>query len=183
MKLGTPANYYVRVRFAGWEDTAERSALYRGVYTVILNEGPDITFVDDLTRYGPPWLASSLPPEEDGDLVDPDMVRLLELLQARYVVTPHDTLAGQTERFARPWPIEENDQAVVFYVSHAESAALLAELEALADSELGNRFPAARRDQMLDNPVIRFIEDRILTSPCLRPRDVERFGLSQRPAP
>jgi hypothetical protein len=178
MKLGRPANYYIRVRYAGWDDTAERSDLYRGVYSVVLNEGPDITFVDDLTRYGPAWRESSLPPEENGEIDDPDMVRLLALLHSQYVVTPNDTLAGRTEQFDRPWPIKENDQAAVFYVSQTEFAPLIAELEALADSEVGGKYPAVRRDEMLSNPVIRFVEERILTSPLLDPFDARSFGLT-----
>jgi hypothetical protein len=181
MKLGNPANYYARVRYAGWDDTAERSGLYRGVYAVELNEGMDLMFIDDLTRYGPPWRESSLPPEEDGDLVDPDMVRPAQLLQSQYAVTPNDSLAGRAERFDRPWPSEENEQAVVFYVSQAEFAPLIAELEALADTDVGNNYPTVRRDQMLSNPVIHFVEDRILTSPLLAPFDAWSFGRAPRP--
>ncbi|GAA2867383.1 hypothetical protein Acy02nite_10220 [Actinoplanes cyaneus] len=179
VKFGTPANYYVRVRFAGWEDEPERSALYRGVYTVTLNMLPEFTFVDDLSRLGPPWLESSLPPEEDGDLTDPEMVRLALLLHSWYTVTPNVALAGRTERFIRPWAWEDQQQAVVFYVSPAEFAVLLDDLAALADTEAGNVHSVVRRDKVLDHPVIRFIEDRVLTSPLLDPRDLRSAGRTE----
>ncbi|WIM97981.1 hypothetical protein ACTOB_001549 [Actinoplanes oblitus] len=183
MKVGSPANYYVRVRFAGWEDTAERSELYRGVYTVTVNMGPEFTFVDDLTRLGPPWLESALPPEADGELVDPDMVRLLELLQSWYAVTPNDELAGQSHRFVRPWGVEDRQEGVVFYTGTAEFAALLDDLAALADTRAGNVHSVVRRDAVLDHPVIRFLEDRILPSPLLHPMDARTAGLAERPSP
>jgi hypothetical protein len=179
MKIGSPANYYVRVRFAGWEDTAERAALYRGVYTVTLNMGPEFAFVDDLTKVGPPWLESSLPPEANGELVDPEMVRLLALLESWYTVTPNAELAGRTDRFALPWGFEDRQQGVVFYTSPAEFAVLLDDLAALADTPAANVHSVVRHDDVPDHPVIRFIEDRVLTSPWLHPRDLQSVGRTQ----
>ncbi|MFI1988204.1 hypothetical protein [Actinoplanes sp. NPDC020271] len=176
VKFGTPANYYVRVRFAGWEDEPERSALYRGVYAVTLNMLPEFLFVDDLTWIGPPWLESSLPPEEDGDLTDPDMVRLALLLHSRYTVTPNVALAGRTESFLRPWGWEDQQQGVVFYTSPPEFAMLLDDLAALADTDAARVHSTVRRDEVLDHPVIGFIEERILASPWLDPSDLQSAG-------
>ncbi|WP_189334777.1 hypothetical protein [Actinoplanes ianthinogenes] len=146
-----------------------------------LNMLPEIAFVDDLGHLGPPWRESALPPEEAGDLVDADMVRLLTLLQSRYTVTPNDALAGQTDRFALPWGFDDRQEGVVFYTDRAEFAVLLDDLAALADTEAGNVHSTVRRDAVRDHPVIRFIEDRVLKSPLLHPMDAQSAGLSERP--
>jgi hypothetical protein len=179
MKIGTPANYYVRVRPSSWEDTPEREHLHRGSYAVTLNMLLTIAFIDDLSPLGPPWREDTLPPEDDGDLVDPDMVRLLELLQSSYVVTPNETLAGKVEEFHRPWGFEDRTRGVVFYTGRAEFAPLLDDLAALADTPAGNVHSVVRRDAVLDHPAIRFIEDNVLTSPLLHPDDADSAGLTQ----
>jgi hypothetical protein len=180
MKVGSPANYYVRVSSAGWDVPAEEANLHRGSYAVSLNFGPEIAFIDDLSRLGPPWRESTLPPEEEGELRDPDMVRLLALLHSRYTVTPNAALAGQTERFTLPWGFEDQPEGVVFYTSPAEFAILLDDLVELADSEAGNIHSTVRRDKVLDHPVIQIIENRVLPSPWLHPRDARTAGLPQR---
>ncbi|KUL25034.1 hypothetical protein [Actinoplanes awajinensis] len=176
MKVGTPANYYVRVTFAGAEGPAEDAHLHRGSYAVALNFGPEIAFLDDLSGLGPPWSEANLPPESDGELREPDLVRLLALLHSRYTVTPNAALAGRTERFTLPWGSADQPEGVVFYTSPAEFAVLLDDLEALAGTEAGKVHSGVRRDDVLGRPVIRFVEERVLGSPSWHPRDAKSVG-------
>ncbi|GIF04466.1 hypothetical protein [Actinoplanes siamensis] len=178
MKIGTPANYYVRAMFSGWDYPPEEAHLHEGCWTVDLNHGMTVAFIDGLDHLGPPWVEASLPPEEDGDLQDPDMVRLLTLLQSTYTVTPNDELAGGVDRFPLPWPTEDRVQGVVFYLTRAEFAPLLDDIKALSETNAGSVQSTVRRDEVLDHPVIRFIEERVLTSRWLTPRDAHVAGLS-----
>lgn len=177
MKIGNPENYYVRALFSGWDYEPEDAHLHEGCWSVDLNHGPSLEFVDRLDHLGPPWLESSLPAETDGGLDDPDMVRLLTLLSATYAVTPNDELAGQVGRFALPWPTEGRDTGTVFYVSRAEFAVLLDDVKALADTPAGRVHSTVRRDDVIDHPCIQFVQNRLLTSPWLSPMDRNWAGL------
>jgi hypothetical protein len=174
VKIGTPANYYVRVGSEAWSAPADEAARYAGTYEVDLNRLVVVTFVDDLTAFGPPWTDAALPPPDEG-LTDPALVRLATLLGGRYVVTPNDALAGRAERFERPWGRPESRASVVFYVSAAEFAGLRDDLEALWDVA-GNLHSTARRDDLRDRPVVRFLEERVLTPEWLSPPDAAAIG-------
>jgi hypothetical protein len=174
VKIGTPANYYVRVSSEAWSGPADEAARHAGTYEIDLNRLVVVSFVDDVSRFGPPWTDAALPPPEQ-DLTDPALVRLAALLGGRYVVTPHDALAGRTERFERPWGPPESRGAVVFYVTTGQFAELRADLEALWDVA-GNVQSTARRDELTDRPVLRLIEERVLTPEWLSPVDARAIG-------
>ena len=165
MKIGTPANYYVRVGSDAWTEPEDEAPKYAGTYEVDLNQLLTVTFVDDVAHFGPPWSDAALPPEDE-ELTDPGQVRLATLLSGRYVVTPHDALAGRTERTQRP---------VVFYVTTAEFAELRADLEDLGD-EAGSVHSGLRRDDLREHPVLRLLEERVLMEPWLSAPDAELIG-------
>jgi hypothetical protein len=175
MKLGNPPNYYyVRVSSDAWSLPLEEASLYDGTYRVDLNRVLKVTFVDGLSRFGPPWTAGALP-APGAELRDPALVRLNTLLNGRYVVTPNDALAGRAERFDWPWGEPGERYVVVFYVSTQTFTELRDDLEALLDVA-GNVHSTASRDDLLDHPVIQFIEDHVLTSTWLRPIDARTIG-------
>jgi hypothetical protein len=174
MKIGTPANYYVRVGSEAWSASPDEAARYDGTYEVDLNQLVVVTFVDDVSRFGPPWTGAPLPPPEQ-ELTDPQLNRLAALLGGRYVVTPNDALAGRTERFERPWGRPESRDGTVFYVTSAQFAELRADLEALWEVA-GNVHSGARRDDLRDRPVLRLIEDRVLVAPWLSAQDAAAIG-------
>jgi hypothetical protein len=174
VKIGTPANYFVRVASEAWSAPPDEAARHAGTYEIDLNRLLVVTFVDDVSRFGPPWSDAPLPPPEQ-ELTDPALVRLATLLGGRYVVTPNDALAGRAERFERPWGSPESRAAVVFYVTTGQFAELRADLEALWDVA-GNVHSTARRDDLADRPVLRLIEERVLTSEWLTPNDAAAIG-------
>jgi hypothetical protein len=174
MKIGTPVNYYVRVGSEAWSAAPEDAARYAGTYEVDLNRLVVITFVDDVSEFGPPWTDAPLPPPEQ-ELTDPGQIRLATLLGGRYVVTPNDALAGGADRFEKPWGRPRSRDGIVFYVTAAQFAELRADLESLWDLA-GNVHSTARRDELLDRPVIQFIEDRVLVPQWLFPDDAAAIG-------
>ena len=176
MKLGVPPNYYVRVDSPAWDRPEDEAAPYQGIYSVDLNRVVDIVFVDDLTGSGPPWTAETLPPPGT-ELRDPTHIRLAALLNGNYVVTPNDELAGRDDRFDRPWGDPDEREVAVFYTSRATFAGLCADVEDLWEVA-GGLHSVVQRDDLLDHPAIRFIEDHVLTSPRLRPRDARALGRS-----
>jgi hypothetical protein len=112
VKIGNPANYFVRVSSRAWEGDEREAAPYAGTYTVDLNSVVTVAFVDDVAGFGPPWTADALPPAGTR-LHDPALARLATLLGSAYVVTPNDALAGRTETFVRPWGASDRRQGLV----------------------------------------------------------------------
>ncbi|GLY01587.1 hypothetical protein [Actinoplanes sp. NBRC 101535] len=174
MKLGFPPNYHVRVDSLAWSLPDGEAALHEGTYRVDLNRVVVVTFVDDLAVAGPPWSADSLP-EPGTDLTDPVQARLSVLLSAVYAVTPNAALAGRSERFERPWAADGSRDGAVFYTGVEEFAVLRADLEELGDIA-GGVHSVVQRDTLIEHPVIRFLEDRVLDSPWLRADHAEALG-------
>ena len=174
MKVGSSANYNVRVRARAWDETAEQAALYDGIYTVDLNEVVSISFVPDAAR---PWSVDDLP-ADIADFTTAAQVRVLELLSAPYSVTPDHGRAGTQEQLDWPfdWPDPgEPPRPTIFYVSPDEFARYAADLDALSRIA-GSVHSVVRRIDVADHDVVRFIESRILESPLLTPASAGALG-------
>jgi hypothetical protein len=174
VKVGPSANYRVRVRPYVWDDPG-RPELVEGIIDLSLQLYVSITFVPDVSDLAPPWTGDGLPPIDQG-LSTPAQARLYQALTASYVVTPHETLAGTSERFTFTWPGDEpGDPTTVFYVTPAEFDRYAADLVALSDVA-GSLHSAVTVDQVRDHEVIQFVESRIVDSPWLLPRDRAMLG-------
>jgi hypothetical protein len=176
MKVGSSANYNVRVRARSWDEPAEQAELYDDLYIFDLNQVVSVSFVP-----GPaaprPWSVDDLP-ADIADFTTADQVRLLELLTAPYSVVPDQARAGTEEQFAWPldWPgPDEPPRPTVFYVTPEQFARYSADLETLSEIA-GNVHSVVRRADVADHDVVRFIEDRILESPLLTPESARAVG-------
>ncbi len=164
MKIGNPANYYVRVRRESWEQP-EAAEAFAGVITVDLNRLLSITFVPDVSAVAPPWSGRTLP--EAVEAFTPADARVDAVLGTDWAVTPNAGLAGTAEQVG--------GDTTVLYVSpeaFQRLAADLAELTGVA----GAVQSTVRRDEVADRPAIRFIEENVLTSPLLDPRHAGIVG-------
>lgn len=164
MKIGNPANYYVRVRPESWEQR-EAAEAYRGIVTVDLNRLLSITFVPDVSAAAPPWTGRELP-DALGEF-SPTDARVDAVLATDWAVTPNAALAGTAEQLG--------DDTTVLYVSAGEFDRLAADLDQLAGLA-GSVQSTVRRDQLVDRPAILFIEANVLASPLLSPRHAEIVG-------
>jgi hypothetical protein len=176
MKIGNPANYYVRVRARGWDEEPEQAELYEGMYAVDLNQLVRVSFVPAVTA-ARPWSLDNLP-ADIADFTTAQQARLHEVLLTDHSVTPDETRAGTEEQF--DWPFDWDASSppprpTVFYVTSEEFARLSADLEDLTDIA-GKLHSFVRRDEVADREVVRFIEHRILDSPLLSPRSAQMIG-------
>jgi len=176
VKVGSSANYTVRVRARSWDEPAEKAGLYDGLYTFDLNQVVSLSFVP-----GPaaarPWSVDDLP-ADIADFTSADQVRLLELLTSPYSVTPDQARAGTEEQFDWPfdWPdTGEPPRPTIFYVTPEAFAGYAADLDALSDIA-GNVHSVVRRADVADHVVVRFVEDRILSSPLLSAESARAVG-------
>ena len=176
MKVGSSPNYHVRVRARSWDEPAEKAELYDGLYTVDLNEVVSLSFVPSPAA-ARPWSVHDLP-ADIADFTSADQVRLFELLTSPYSVVPDQARAGTEEQF--DWPFDWPDtgtppRPTIFYVTPEAFAGLAADLDALSDIA-GNVHSVVRRADVVDHGVVRFIEDRILSSPLLTPESAHAVG-------
>ncbi|MCI4065027.1 hypothetical protein MRQ36_21665 [Micromonospora sp. R77] len=176
MKIGNPANYYVRVWARSWDEEPEQAALYEGIYSFDLNEVVSVSFVPAVTTPRP-WSLDDLP-GDISEFTTSEQVRVYELLGTEYSVTPDETRAGTEEQF--DWPYDWDaplppPHPTVFYVTPEEFARLSADLEALSDIA-GKLHSFVRREEVVDHEVVRFIERRILDSPLLAPASARAIG-------
>ncbi|MCI4065025.1 hypothetical protein MRQ36_21655 [Micromonospora sp. R77] len=176
MKIGTPANYYVRVRARSWDEEPEQAALYEGMYSFDLNQLVWVSFVPAVT-IPRPWSLGDLP-GDISEFTTSEQVRVYELLGTAYSVTPDETRAGTEEQF--DWPYDWDaplppPHPTVFYVTPEEFDRLSADLDALSEIA-GNVHSVVRRSEVLDHEVVRFIERRILDSPLFSPPNARSIG-------
>lgn len=176
MKIGNPANYYVRVRARSWDEEPEQAALYDGMYSFDLNEVVSVSFVPAVATPRP-WSLDDLP-DDIAEFTTTEQARVHELLGAEYSVTPDDDRAGTEEQFDWPYDWDASPsppRPTIFYVTAEEFARLSGDLEALSDIA-GNLHSFVRRDEVADHEVVRFIERRILDSPLLSPGSAHSIG-------
>jgi hypothetical protein len=176
MKVGSSANYHVRVRARSWDESGEQAALYDDMYTFELNQVVSVSFVPD-PAVPRPWSMEGLPVDV-ADLTTAEQARLLELLTAPYSVTPDQARAGTEEQSAWPfdWPdASEPPRPTIFYVTPEEFARYAADLDALSEIA-GNVHSVVRRADVADHDVIRFIEDRMLESTLLTLQSARAVG-------
>ncbi|MCI4065026.1 hypothetical protein MRQ36_21660 [Micromonospora sp. R77] len=176
MKIGNPANYYVRVRARSWDEDPEQAALYAGMYAFDLNQLVRVSFVPVVTAPRP-WSLDHLPADIT-EFTTPQQARVHELLLTDYSVTPDDERAGTAEQF--DWPFDWTDPATrprptVFYATSDEFDRLSADLEKLSDFA-GELHSLVQRSEVLDHEVVRFIERRILDSGLLTPDSANSIG-------
>ncbi|MFC4145228.1 hypothetical protein ACFO0M_03065 [Micromonospora mangrovi] len=176
MKIGNPANYYVRVRARSWDEEPEQAALYEGMYSFDLNQLVRVSFVPAVTAPRP-WSLDDVP-TDISDFTTAQQARVHELLLTDYSVTPDDERAGTADQF--DWPFEWTDPATrprptVFYVTADEFDRLSSDLEELSDVA-GELHSFVRRSEVLEHEVVRFIERRILDSPLLTPDSANSIG-------
>ena len=185
MKVGSDANYNVRVFPRGWGEPEGRRPLYDGMYTFGLNQVVEVAFIPRVSAAGPPWSIDDLPAEIE-EFITPEQVRILEVLTAAYSVTPDEDRAGTVEQVEWPfeWPpdydlfYEPGDPKptpTVFFVTDEEWARLAADLEALTEIA-GSVHSTVRRDKVADHEAITFIDRRILDSPWLTANDAASVG-------
>lgn len=167
MKVGSDANYNVRIRARAWEeDPGESERLYAGMWTFDLNQVVSVSFVPDLTAVPRPWSVDALPDDID-DFTQAWQVRLVEVLTTSYSVTPDPERAGAEEQFPWPWPGDDGrpmPPCTVFYVTPEEFERLAADLAELSQVA-GNVHSTVRRDEITDHEVVAFVERRVLGSP------------------
>jgi hypothetical protein len=178
VKVGSDANYTVRIRERGWEEPEEQRPLYAGIFTFDLNQVVSVSFVPDLTGVSRPWSVDSLPDDIE-EFTEPWQARLIEALTAPYAVTPDPVRAGTEERFAWPWPVEAGEPAMpprtVLYVTPQEFAELSVDLAGLTEVA-GRVHSVVRREAVAEHEAVRFVERRILDSPLLEPGDAQSVG-------
>lgn len=173
MKVSPTANYTVRVLRQEWEEIPEVARLYTGVFAVALNYTVDIGFVPDVSSLAPPWNPAALPSNLD-DVATPELARLGTALFSSYVVTPNPALAGTEDGFT--WPDEESPPSgVVFYVTSEEFDRYAVDLDRLT-AVAGNLHSQVRVADLRDYEVVRFLEERVVASPRLKPRHAVLLG-------
>jgi hypothetical protein len=172
MKVSPNANFPVAVRPYSTEVDEETAHLYLNVFDVRLNVSVHVTFVPDISHLAPPWDGGTLP--ENVELITTvPQARLAAVLMSRYVVTPNDRYAGTEETFLLGEA--PDDHGVVFYVTRAEFERYRAGLDALSDVT-GTTFVGVRVGDLREYDAITFLEQRVLGSTWLRPRDAAFLG-------
>jgi hypothetical protein len=185
MKVGSDADYVVRVVKTGWGEPLEQLPLYEGMYSFTLNQVVEVLFLPRVTPDGPPWSLDDLP-DDVADFTTPEQIRMLEISHASYSVTPDDERAGTVMQIAWPyeWPPEGNiltppDEPppvfTVYFVSLDEFTRLSSDLEDLTHVA-GNVHSMVRHSKVADHEAVRFIDQRILDSSWLRPRHAASVG-------
>jgi len=183
MKVGSDANYVVRVWRRARDEDLEKAPLYEGMFCFDLNHVVPIFFIPRVTAAGPPWSPDGLPDDFD-DFTTSEQVRLLEVLSKGYSVTPNDERAGTMERLAWlfEWPPPDDDfwsadepppTPTVFFVSTEEYDRLSADLSELTEIA-GSVQSLVRHAEVADHEAVRFIDQRII--PALDPFDAMSAG-------
>jgi hypothetical protein len=180
MKVGPRADYPVQViTEERYEDDPTIGPLYRGIYRVALNHLVAVLFVPETGVGAPNWDYRQLSEKLDAITIVED-ARLASVLDASYSVTPNDARAGSEDRLewpAKDTPVGHFDSStgVTFYVTNADFARYAADLERLNEivSDAWENEPVSR---LRDYEVIRFIEERIVASPWLRPSHAMMLG-------
>lgn len=122
MKPRPRHDFPVTVSAEDQEHPSHLAAYYRQMFDVQLNFSESISIVPRFIR--DPW-----PPHASDQAIESEEeARRSIVAAARYTVTPDDTRATQVETFTS----EEGRDHVVFYITSAEHAALVSELERLA---------------------------------------------------
>lgn len=173
MKISPKVDFPVQVILESEELEGPDLHYFEGIYRAVLNHVVTVVFVPDVRGLAPPWDDSRLP--HGVDLAeDRQQARPIAALLASYVVTPHDELAGQTERIPPP-PGAEVSSGVVFYVTAAEFGRYAADLAEL--SEIVYRpWPEQTASSLRRYPVVRYLEQRVADSGLLRPADAAILG-------
>ncbi|BCY06433.1 hypothetical protein [Actinoplanes sp. L3-i22] len=169
VKIGNSSNYTVQVFPDEWEaEEPAEAALRENIFSVALNLHGFVKFVPAMPDEPPP-LAAERPPRED-EFTTAEEVGWCELIHSPYSITPDDTRAGTIRDVGIP-----DEPATVFYVTGEQFAGFVAELWELAEIASDSN-PSVRRDEVLDRSVIRFIDERILTSDRLSPQHAASLG-------
>lgn len=170
MKIGNMPNYLVQVFRDADSAEPNETALYEGMFTVILNIAVQISFVPGVNLDDPPWPAGQKPPIDE--LTTPAQARWNQLINGSYSVTPDAARAGTAEQFHSP-----DGVGTVFYVTPERFAVFSEELTSLSDLT-GGPGESPVHDDLLDRDVIAFIDGTILESPYLTPAAASIVGRS-----
>lgn len=182
MKVGSDANYVVRVLERGWFEPEEQESLYQGMYRFDLNQVVTVAFIPRVTPEGPPWSDEGFPGDR-AHFTTPEQVRTVEVLTAPYSVTPDDERAGTVQQLEGPpeGPIRPDDAPpvqTVFFVTTEEFDRLSADLASLFDIA-GEVQSMVRHSEVADHEAVRFVDRRILDSPWLQPQHAASVGRAQ----
>ncbi|HOW49084.1 MAG TPA: hypothetical protein P5305_01065 [Rubrivivax sp.] len=172
MKPKPERNFPVSVWPLSADRPPETSALYDGIWRLILNHTVWIYFVPrfiDRVDGWPPCL-----PEDIDAPKDRIEARLITLAMASYSVTVSDERHGTEELLPSVDP-EFDQPNVVFYVGGDEFAELCAELADLA-AQLTSAWQSFRVSSLQGLKLARFIESRFLASPYIDAHTREILG-------
>jgi hypothetical protein len=183
VKISPKADYPVGVRPRSWEELEELGPHYEGIYDVCLNGMVTVTFVPDVSAFGPPFDPTMVPDDLD-QLASSSEARLAALFLASYAVTPNDELTGTWVALPALGPpgqaVDPTETgATVFFVDRAEFDPVAEDLAGLSQ-RLGGRHPDETVSQLGGHPAIELIQSTVLASPAFSPRD--RAWLSDEPA-
>jgi hypothetical protein len=185
MKVGSEADYVVRVVKTGWGEPLEQLPLYEGMYSFTLNQVVEVLFLPRVTPDGPPWSLDDLP-HDVADFTTPEQIRVLEISHTPYSVTPDDERADTAHQihWQGVWPPEDDFLTpsnspppvfTVFFITDDEFTRLSTDLEELTHIA-GQVQSTVRHSEVADHEAVRFVDQRILDSPWLRPRHAASVG-------
>jgi hypothetical protein len=185
MKVGSDADYVLRIREESWDVRNELIPLYKGIYTFDLNQVVHVIFLPRVTAAGPPWSTDGLP-RDAADFTTQEHARLLDVLTTQYSVTPDNERAGTVQQldWPFPWPPENISVSprdysppiqTVFFVTTDEFNRLSADLEDLTEIA-GDIHSMVRHSEVADHKAVRFVDERILDSPWLQPEHAASIG-------
>ncbi len=176
MKPSPQFDFPVSVRHQIWEEEPDVSALYQGIFDLILNHEIGVMFVPEFEKNAREW-PPRLPDNID-EIKTEREARLISVALSKYSVTPDSSLAGQEEIIAREGR-DSPTQGIIFYVTPQEFETFSAELSELAD-QMPAVHSAIKISEIENLEVAKFILFRALTSPYLSEKELEKLGRKRR---
>jgi hypothetical protein len=175
MKVSPEADYPVQVFPEAREYEALYAQFFAGIFQVVLNHVVNIVFVPDVGGIAPPWDPGRLSQAVDRP-ASLEQARFETVVLASYAVTPNQALADTRDHVYHP--AADGYAAsigTVFYVSptaferYADDLARLAEI-------VYSAWPAETVSGLRGYEVIRFLEEKVVASPGLKPYDAMMLG-------
>lgn len=152
------------------EHKVEVSILYKGIYSVTLNQFVTIMFVPKVARDKGTW-PPKLPESIDFPRSEEE-ARLWTIGLAEYVVTPNLKLAGNEEILSLPSLSGEYDKGVVFYVHPDEFKEFSEDLEEV-NQRINSIHDKINSSEIENLSFIRFITSHVITSENFEKKDLE----------